>query len=82
MDIGLTNKRYIGTEGCNVTVCAKILKGSIERTVSVHVFTFSGTAIGKCYGIIVASLTTDLNRGYGLHWSEQGRVENANVQWC
>ena len=48
MDIGLNQRKYIGTEGHNVTVCAKVDKGVIERTVSVYLSAFSGTANGKC----------------------------------
>ena len=48
MEIGLNQRRYVGTEGGSVIVCAKIFNGYIERTVSVYLSAYSGTANGKC----------------------------------
>ncbi|KAL5516904.1 hypothetical protein EMCRGX_G002348 [Ephydatia muelleri] len=42
--IGLNQRKYVGTEGCTVIICATIVFGVIERTVLLHVSTFSGTA--------------------------------------
>eukprot|EP00731_Ephydatia_muelleri_P002099 Em0001g2099a len=44
VEIGLNQRRYVGTEGGSVIVCAKIFNGYIERTVSVYLSAYSGTA--------------------------------------
>lgn len=49
VDIGLNQNTYTGIEGTNITVCAEILNGTIERTVSVYLFTANSTAHGNLF---------------------------------
>ena len=47
MVIGLDRPEYDVVEGSNVTVCARLTAGSLERNVLVTMTSNDGTAIGE-----------------------------------